>query len=689
MAGDVLGISVSGLLASQRNLSTTSHNIANANTDGYSRQRVDVVARTPQARANGAVGTGVIVSNVGRVYDEFVAGEVRDNTSSSTAFNINHQYTSQVDNLLSDPNAGLAPSLQSFFAAVNGVADDPSSASARQVLVSEANSLSERFNYLDDRFNTIRKGVNQDVHNMVGEASEIADSIAKLNDTVVKAREIGGNTPSDLLDQRDRLVEKLASLVSVRVAEQEDGRLNVFMGNGQALVIGSVASELKAQNGRNDPDEVEIVFKSGNGAESVITRFLTGGKLGGLLEFRRGILDASQNELGRIAIGIAKTFNDQHRLGMDINNDLGENFFFASDERTPKVLPHSRNEGDTLLGAEITDIDKLTISDYELIYREGQYKLIRLKDDKLIGTYSSLPAEVESEGFRINKISGSSLENGDTFTIRPTRLGAQNFSTVIADVGKVAAASPLRTEANIGNLGNAEISAAIVHDTENHAFDRNRSKLNPPFVIRFIDESHYEVLDNSGNAIPFKLAAVPEDSRIQTDAEGHPVTVAGKEQANPPGVSTVLEYDPKKGGDVFPLPDGTDFGFRVRLSGEPKGGDTFRIEFNTDGIGDNRNAVALAKLQNTPTLANNTIDYSQAYAQLVSRVGSKTHELEINAEAQNKLLTQAKERQESISGVNLDEEAANMLRYQNLYQANAQVIATANKLLDTLLNSFR
>ena len=514
---------------------------------------------------------------------------------------------------------------------------------------------------------------------MVGEASEIADSIAKLNDTVVKAREIGGNTPSDLLDQRDRLVEKLASLVSVRVAEQEDGRLNVFMGNGQALVIGSVASELKAQNGRNDPDEVEIVFKSGNGAESVITRFLTGGKLGGLLEFRRGILDASQNELGRIAIGIAKTFNDQHRLGMDINNDLGENFFFASDERTPKVLPHSRNEGDTLLGAEITDIDKLTISDYELIYREGQYKLIRLKDDKLIGTYSSLPAEVESEGFRINKISGSSLENGDTFTIRPTRLGAQNFSTVIADVGKVAAASPLRTEANIGNLGNAEISAAIVHDTENHVFDRNRSKLNPPFVIRFIDESHYEVLDNSGNAIPFKLAAVPEDSRIQTDAEGHPVTVAGKEQANPPGVSTVLEYDPKKGGDVF----------RVHLSGEPKGGDTFRIEFNTDGIGDNRNAVALAKLQNTPTLANNTIDYSQAYAQLVSRVGSKTHELEINAEAQNKLLTQAKERQESISGVNLDEEAANMLRYQNLYQANAQVIATANKLLDTLLNSFR
>ncbi|VAX10559.1 Flagellar hook-associated protein FlgK [hydrothermal vent metagenome] len=689
MAGDVLGISVSGLLASQRNLSTTSHNIANANTEGYSRQRVEVVARTPQARANGAVGTGVVVSHVGRVYDQFVAGEVRDNTSSSTAFRVNHDYTSQVDNLLSDPNAGLAPSLQSFFAAVNSVSDDPSSTSARQVLVSEAHSLGDRFNYIDDRFSTIRKGVNRDVHNIVGEISEIADSIAKLNDTVVRAREIGGGSPSDLLDQRDRLVVKLSALVSVRVAEQEDGRLNVFMGNGQALVIGSIASELEAQNSRNDPDEIEIIFRSGNGSESVVTRFLTGGKLGGLMDFRKGILDSSQNEMGRIAVGIAKTFNDQHRLGMDLNNDLGENFFFESDEHTPKVLPVSRNEGDTLLGAEITDINKLTISDYQLTFRGGEYKLVRMKDDQLIGTYSSLPAEAESEGIKINKISGSSLVDGDSFIIRPTRLGGQNFSTIIADVSKIAAASPLRTEANIGNLGNGKISAAVVHDTENHIFDREKSKLTPPFVIRFVDESHFEVLDNTGNAIPIKLAAVPDDTRIQSDAEGHPVTVAEKEQANPPGVSTVLEYDRKKGTDIFPLPDGTDFGFRVHLTGEPKGGDTFRVEFNTDGIGDNRNAVSLAKLQNTPTLANNTTDYSQAYSQLVSRVGSKTHELEINADAQSKLLTQAKERNESISGVNLDEEAANMLRFQSLYQANAQVIATANKLLDTLLNSFR
>ncbi|HEB87522.1 MAG TPA: flagellar hook-associated protein FlgK, partial [Gammaproteobacteria bacterium] len=158
---------------------------------------------------------------------------------------------------------------------------------------------------------------------------------------------------------------------------------------------------------------------------------------------------------------------------------------------------------------------------------------------------------------------------------------------------------------------------------------------------------------------------------------------------NPPGVSTLLAYDPKKGRDVFPLPDGTDFGFRVHLSGEPKAGDSFKIEFNTDGVGDNRNAIDLAKLQNTPVLSNGTVDYAQAYSQLVSRVGSKTHELEVNAGAQEKLLAQAKAQRESISGVNLDEEAANMMRFQKLYQANAQMIATANKLLETLLSSFR
>jgi flagellar hook-associated protein 1 FlgK len=688
MAGDLLGISVSGALASQRALATTGHNIANANTEGYSVQRVELGARKPQIAGNGAIGTGVNVITVRRMFDDFVNVEVQENTATSKALETNFNYTSQVDNLLADPNVGLAPSLQTFFSAVNGVADDPQSTSARQVLISEADTLSDRFAYLDDRLSTLRRGVNKDLKNIVVELNDLANGLARVNDTIVKAREIGGNSPNDLLDQRDHLVTQISNLVSVRTAEQEDGRMNLFVGNGQALVVGSNAAQLEVEGSRFDPDEVEIVFKGGS-SESIVTQFLTGGKLGGILDFQNTILDSTQNELGRIAIGMAQTFNAQHRLGMDLNSRLGNDFFTDASALSPKVLPHFSNKGDTLLNVGITNIDNLTTSDYSLMYNAGQYKLVRLSDDKLVGSWTSIPIDVKEEGFHISLQGGGPIQDGDKFIIRPTRAGAENFKTVIDDVKRVAAANPLRTEAAITNLGTGEISQAEILDSDNPIFNRENNKLNPPFILKFIDETHFEVLDNQGKPFEFKTAAVPEPPSIGFDEEGKPVAQAQRKDPELPSVSSILEYNPKMGTDVFPTPGGDDFGFRLRLSGNPKAGDSFRVEFNTDGIGDNANAVKLAALQDVPVLANGTTDYAEAYAQLISRVGSKTNELDVNGKAQQLLLSQAVERRESISGVNLDEEAANLVKYQNLYQANAQVMSVANKLIETLINAFR
>lgn len=688
MAGDILGISTSGALAAQRALATTGHNIANANTEGYSRQQVELDARPPQMKGNGAVGTGVQVSNVRRMYDDFVTREVRDNTSVSSELDTHYHYTSQVDNLLADPKAGLAPAIQSFFAAVNGVADDPQSTSARQVLMSEAKSLADRFDYLNNRFASLREGVTADMKSTVSRINDLASAIARVNDMIVKAREVGGRQPNDLLDQRDGLIRDLSRLVSVRVMEQDDGRVNVFVGNGQGLVIGSDHAKLEVQVSRFDPDESEIAF-IGNGASSIVTRFLTGGHLGGLLDFRRQILDSAQNELGRIAIGMAETFNAQHRKGMDLHSRLGGDFFAPLAKIIPKVLPHFDNKGDTILGAEITDIDKLTTSDYTLSYNNGKYRLVRNSDEALIGTWDKLPAEVESEGFRLFVDSGTRIEEGDKFIIRPTRAGAENFRPVIEDVSQIAAASPLRTEAAIDNIGDGKIGPAQVVDVNNPVFDHARDSLNPPFVIRFLDETHFEVLDNTGKPIHFRTAAVPPSSGITAEAEGKAVPKAHDGEGKAPALTTVLSYDPKTGTDVFPTPGGDDFGFRVRISGNPKAGDQFRIDFNTDGTGDNRNALALSNLQAAPVLANGTTSYTEAYSQLVSRVGSKTHELDVNGKAQRLLLQQSEEQASEIGGVNLDEEAANLVRYQNLYQANAQVISVANKMLETLMNAFR
>ncbi|MFO7604008.1 MAG: flagellar hook-associated protein FlgK [Gammaproteobacteria bacterium] len=716
--GDILGVGVSGALAAQRALSTTGHNIANATTEGFSRQRVDMAARKPQMAGNGAIGTGVNVNNVSRVYDGFVVGELRDTTASSSALDIYHHYTSQVDNMLADPEAGLAPSLQNFFGAVNGVADEPSSTSARQVMISEANSLSDRFSYINRRFENLRNNVTNDMRQIATEVNDMAKAIADINHTIIQAREIGGAAPNDLLDQRDRLVQQLAAKTTVRVSEQDDGRLNVFIGNGQTLVVGDEHSTIEVRSGGFDPSQVDVVIK-GTGGDSIITRFLEGGALGGLLEFRNGVLDTAQNELGLIAIGISKSFNEQHRLGMDLQSEMGGNFFAEADKSAPIVLPNTKNHGDMEFATRIIDSDKLTTSDYHLIYRQGTYTLLRLQDDTVIGQYTSIPQDIESEGFSIDNLRGSTIKDGDIFEIRPTRDGAKGFDVEINNVIKIAAASPLRTEASVNNLGSAEILPADSLDKSMPAFAlATDSALKPPFVIRFVDENNFEVLDNTGKAIPAsQVTRAPNDEQLEVaqsalqrrgatpaipateteDGRAIPAVPPGKGLGKPderpedgvPVLKTAIAYDREKGVDLFPGLADTDSKFRIRIAGDPRKGDMFRVEFNSNGVGDNQNVLRLASLQDKPTLANGTSNYSQVYAQLVSRVGSKTHELEVNSKAQKLLLDQATERRESISGVNLDEEAANMIRFQNLYQANAQVLATANKMFDVLIGAFR
>ena len=687
-AGDVLGISTSGALAAQRALSTTSHNIANATTEGFSRQRTDLATRAPQPRGNGAVGTGVIVQDVNRSYNEFVVEELRSTASVSKSLDKQYEYASQIDTMLSDPEAGLAPAIQTFFGAMNVVANDPSSFSARQVLISEANSLEDRFKYLDDRFSGIRQSVQKDMRNTVQNINDLAQSIADVNEAIVKAKEIGGSTPNDLLDQRDRLLLDLSNKISVRGQVQEDSRLNVFIGNGQILVNGANVAKLGVVASANDASEVDVVYKNHN-TELNVTNFLSGGELGGMIEFKKDILDASQNDLGRIAIGISQTFNTQHQLGMDLKNVLGGKFFEDVGITAPKVKENIHNKGDLTLSAEITNLNKVGVSDYRLSFQDGKYDLVRLSDDKLVQSFSSFPVDINDEGFSLKINSGSNIQNQDSFIIRPTIEASQRFKVLINDVKQVAAASPVRAFSNVANLGDGEVTAVEVLDTDSKLFNGQTKDLDMPLVVRFIDESHYEILDNKGKPLTHKVAAVPATPAIAANEEGRATPAIPATPASAPSITSIREYDPEKGIQVFPTPDGVDLKVRFKITGNPKEGDTFHIEYNKDGVGDNSNAVSLAGLQNERILADSTATYGQLYAQIVSRVGSRTHELDTSGKAQQLLLNQAVERRESISGVNLDEEAANLIKYQQLYKANAQVMATGKELFDTLMRAFR
>ncbi|MBI3560092.1 MAG: flagellar hook-associated protein FlgK [Gammaproteobacteria bacterium] len=707
--GDLLGISTSGIVAAQRALTTTGHNIANATTPGYSRQRVDLETRPPQMFGNGAMGTGVIVNNIDRTYNEFLVSEVRDTTSANKYLDKTYEYTSQVDNMLADPQAGLAPAMSGFFDAVNGVANEPSSTASREVLLGSARNLADRFAYLNNRFEGLREAANKDMRAMMGDVNQIAKGIAEINRAIVRSQEISTRPPNDLLDQRDRLVQELSERVNVRVTVQDDGRMNVFVGNGQTLVVGDDASRLDIAANEHDPSRLEVLFV-GQGSNIVITQFMNGGQLGGIAKFRNEVLDPAQNELGRIAIGIAKSFNDQHHLGMDMNNKLGEDFFSEIDKLAPQVSTSINNKGNLEFNAEITDANKLTTSNYSLLYRQGQYELLRLDDAKVVARFKDLPQTMESEGFKLSIKSGGSIQDGDHYLIQPTRRAADLFAVQLSSVDKVAAASPLRVASDIDNLGNAKITLTQVNDTKTPAFSTAQGELSPPYLVRFTDNKHFEILDNTGKPVKVKLAAVADDPDISLHKDNHTSKsnsgsasnkqeMASQERHAREGNNTTaqslgvvegpIEYDARKGVQLFPTAGGIERGFTVRLDGDPKAGDLFRIEFNSDASSDNKNALALADLQTKPMLMDGKSDYAQTYGQLVSRVGSKTHELDINRQAQKLLLQQAVDEKEANSGVNLDEEAADMVRYQNQYQANAQVIATANRVMEMLMEAFR
>jgi flagellar hook-associated protein 1 FlgK len=549
--GDMLSTAVSGLLAFQRNLSTIGHNISNVNTEGYSRQSVDMSARTPIQSANGFIGTGVDIDSVRRVYDQFLFDQVTSRSSSYHQLDTLQTMASSIDDLLGSEDAGLSPVLQNFFNALQDVSNDPTSIPARQVLISQGETLANRFQSLDQRFTDMRDLTNNQLDSMTSEINGLASSIAELNASIVlDTGATAGQPPNDLLDKRDVLLNQLSELVSVSTVDNNDGSVNVFVGNGQTLVLGTDASTLATTRSEYDQSQLEISI-TGSGGNIPISDQLSGGKLGGLLQFRDQILDPAQNSLGRIAISLADTFNTQHQLGDDINGNPGGLFFNSIVTSSPTVFSSSNNNpASGTVSVSISDTNFIQASDYRLDYDGANFSLTRISDNTIVDsgfTVGDLPRTVASDGISVS-LAGS-VAAGDSFLIRPVRNGADDINVTLSDPSQIAAAA-------------------------------------------------------SGSA-----------------------------------------------------------------------------------LGDNSNALALVALQSQKVMGGGSETFSSAYSKLVSTVGARTSEAKVNAKAQDALLTRAVESQQAVSGVNLDEEAANLLKFQQAYQAAAQVISASNSIFQTLLNA--
>lgn len=635
MGNSLANIGVSGLRTAQAQLLTTSHNISNASTPGYNRQQAIASTNIPDMRGNGFVGQGVQVSTVQRIFSQFLFTQSLQTQNQSSQLDSYYNEVKQLDNLLADTSSGLTPALHAFFNAVQDVAANPASVPSRQAMLSNAEALTGRFQSMDQRFSEVREGVNSQLTSSVDEINSLAKQIGRMNLNIQTVEGSSGGQPAnDLRDQRDALIRDLSKLANVSVVRQDNGHHNVFIGNGQALVVGSETMALKAVPSREDPQRLTVAMDLGSKTVLIPEHQLQGGSMGGLIAFRNETLDSAQNEFGLLALGLAKTFNDQHRFGQDLSGLLGEDFFKVPE---PEILSALDNTSASSVTAIVSDVSKLTASDYRLDFDGSNYTLTRLTDNTSVrlATEPTTASPLTLDGLSVTSVtSGSSMLAGEYFVIQPTRQAARNIQVAISDTAKIAAAAPIRTEAATSNTGTGKISAGKV--------DTLDANLQQAVTITF-----HSPFDGK-----FDIAGV---GAAETDK------------------------DYESGADI------SFNGLTVQISGEPAAGDTFTIGANTSGVSDNRNALLLAGLQTEKTLLGETASLQSGYARLVSQIGNQTRELEVMNTAQVNLLAQTDQSLQSLSGVNLEEEAANLLRYQQAFQASSKVIEVSNTLFDTLL----
>ena len=642
--GDILNTAVSGLLSFQRALSTTSHNIANVNTDGYSRQRVDIDTNTPTLVGGNFVGNGVHVDSITRFYDQLNTVAVRESNTDFYRLEKFTDLTGQIDNLLADPVGGISPILQQFFSSVQSVSDDPSSATSRYHMINTADSLANRFNSFDSRLEQMTTATSNDIRGTVDEVNQLVASIRDINITLEEFNAGAELTQqsSDLLDKRDALLDELSTKVSIQVINERGTNLTILVGNGQTMLNGTKAFSLSAQPDNGDPTRDIIVY---NGLTTVtdISGQLKGGELGGLLDYRSNVLIPARNTLGRVAIGLAESFNGQHQMGMDLENQLGADFFNIS---TPDTIPFTSNVGTSTITTTITELGELTIEDYTLNFDGMNWTMVAGNGNTSVPVADAGAADTTLvfEGLTV-VIAGASLpQAGDSFTIKPTFDGAREIGVAIDDPNHIAAAAPVRTLSSLSNLGNASISDGVVVN----AGDANLL-----------------------NSVQFSFS--------------NPTTFTSTSDVIVNGVSYLA-------GDNIPYSKNMvveSNGWQVTLNGNPQANDTMTIEANFDGAGDNRNALALGLLQTEGLFDGGVASYQESYSSFVGKVGSLMQTAEIERDAQQALLTQAEARKSQLSGVNLDEEAADLIKFQQAYEASARVISTVQTMFDTLINATR
>ena len=697
----IFGIGVSGIQAAQTGMLVTQHNITNSNTPGYNRQLMVQTTAVPVGFATGFAGNGTQVTTIARQYNQFLTDQLRQSDTELSSLDSYFNQIQIVDDLLADANAGVSPALQDFFKGLQQVAAAPASLPARQSMVSSAQSLVSRLQGADQRISDLYGQVNQQISDTVGLINTYGQQIANLNQQIIVAESAVNQPANDLLDQRDQLLTELNKLVKIQTIPLSGGGIEVLVGKGQLLVIGSQVNTMSAVRSSQDPSRTTVAIDMGGGTQELPEGIISGGELGGLLDFRSETLDGAVNSLGKVAASLALTFNAQHANGMDLlGNSLGDSGFVADffTIPEPKVIPSNAASpvitasfsapeltSNTNPGNYFTD---LTNSDYRLEYQGSVFTLTRLSDGTnwSANSLSALNTQITdrsdargAQGFTLAD-NGAAYSDGDSYLIEPTREMAKNIAIdarIAGDVRLIAAAFPVRASVGLTNQGTMGVSINRVRQDTSATFPGPAY----PVTIGISADGATLTLGNSSpysvaNPGPYQVTVYPSGGGSATT-----YTLEYPASANPPPISA---------GQTYEIWDGNSR-IQFSLSGSPRPNDTFTLDMNdastggSIGVSDSGNIVLLGKLQTQNTADGGTTTYQGVYAQMVSDIGNKAREIEVTKEAQQALVDQASAARDAESGVNLDEEAANLLKFQQLYQASARSISVGQKLFDELL----
>lgn len=672
MAGS-MSIALQGLNVAMRGFETASSNIANVNTPGYSRQQVELSSRT-------APEQGVQVLNVNRIADTFATQQLWSSQASLAASEQLSFFSGQVDNLLADPTSNISMVTDQFFSALQAGVDDPASVPNREVILAQSKSLASRFVEVDRQFLAQSQAADASLQSAVGGVNQMAGLVAKLNDEI-RFAESRGEPANELKDHRDAMVLSISEKIGVSVQTTAGGGdINLFVGNGQPLVLGGSASTLEARQGDPDINDFDVVVKNGDRLISLGDEIRTG-EIGGILEFKNEVLIPSWNELGRLAIVFSDSVNQQQTKGIDLNGNMAGNWF-SDPARVGEVRAFSDNAvpmgGAT--GVIINDSGLLKASDYQVKFGDnGDFTVTRNSDGEVFtqkdftertaaemteyeeGTLSQSQGvlKLNLDGLEItleSSVLGQDFAKNDRILVQPVRSGAKQMEVALSSGRELAFASPVRVETAEDNTGTLAVGEVTITDPLQFGAPGAEVMMSPPVQIVFNSNGTYSVFDSDTHQpYPFLDGSSAEDRTLASD--------------------DTLEFN----------------GFKVVIRGNPVAGDKISFSANSDAVSDNRNALQLSGLQQQSLVdvgeGGDNATYQVNYASLVAQVGTQTQVANINLQANETIMQSAQSIRDGISGVNLDEEAANLIKFQQQYQAASQVINTARSMFDTLLSS--